>query len=178
MNNKGDRVVLEFNIPSRGLIGLTNAILTSTEGEAVIAHRFKSYEPWKGEITNRRNSVLIALEPGITSAYALDKLKDRGVFFVDPNEEVYAGQVIGECNRQDDIVVNIAKTKKLTNMRASTADDKIILQPSVKFSLEESMEYIADDEYLEVTPKSIRMRKIILDEVKRKVSKKANSLQS
>jgi GTP-binding protein len=173
MNNKGDRVVLEFNIPSRGLIGLTNAILTSTEGEAVIAHRFKSYEPWKGEITNRRNSVLIALETGITSAYALDKLKDRGVFFVNPNDEVYAGQVIGECNRQDDIVVNIAKTKKLTNMRASTADDKIILQPSVKFSLEESMEYIAEDEYLEVTPKSMRMRKIILDEVKRKISKKA-----
>jgi GTP-binding protein len=173
MNNKGDRVVLEFNIPSRGLIGLTNAILTSTEGEAVIAHRFKSYEPWKGEITNRRNGVLIAMETGITSAYAIDKLKDRGVFFVNPNEEVFAGQVIGECTRQDDIVVNIVKTKKLTNMRASTADDKIILQPSVKFSLEESMEYIADDEYLEVTPKSMRMRKVILDEVKRKISKKA-----
>ena len=173
MNNKGDRVVLEFNIPSRGMIGLTNAVLTSTEGEAVIAHRFKSYEPWKGDITNRRNSVLIALETGITSAYALDKLKDRGFFFVDPIEEVYAGQVIGECNRQDDIVVNIARTKKLTNMRASTADDKINLQPSVKFSLEESMEYIAEDEYLEVTPKSMRMRKIILDEVKRKISKKS-----
>jgi GTP-binding protein len=176
MDNKGDRVVLEFNIPSRGLIGLTNAILTSTEGEAVIAHRFKSYEPWKGDITNRRNGVLIALETGITSAYALDKLKDRGIFFVNPNEEVYAGQVIGEYTRQDDIVVNIAKTKKLTNMRASTADDKIILQPPVKFSLEESMEYIAEDEYLEVTPKSIRMRKIILDEVKRKVSKKAAAI--
>ena len=176
MNNKGDRIVLEFNIPSRGLIGLTNAILTSTEGEAVVAHRFKSYEPWKGDITNRRNGVLIALETGITSAYAIDKLKDRGIFFVNPGEDVYAGQVIGECTRPDDIVVNIAKTKKLTNMRASSADDKIILAPAVKFSLEESMEYIADDEYLEVTPKSMRMRKIILDEVKRKVSKKAATL--
>jgi GTP-binding protein len=172
MGNRADRVILEFNIPSRGLIGLTNAILTVTEGEAVMAHRFKSYEPWKGEIITRRNGVLIAKETGTSSAYAIDKLKDRGIFFVNPNEEVYSGQVIGEYTRQEDIVVNILKTKKLTNMRASSADDKILLAPSVRFSLEEAMEYIAEDEYLEVTPKSIRMRKIILDEVKRKVSKK------
>ena len=172
MNNKVDRIILEFNIPSRGLIGLTNAILSATEGEAIIAHRFKSYEPWKGEITNRRNGVLIAKETGVTSAYAIDKLKDRGIFFINPMDDVYSGQVIGEYTRQEDIVVNIVKTKKLTNMRASSADDKILLAPAVKFSLEEAMEYIAEDEYLEVTPKSMRMRKIILDEVKRKVSKK------
>jgi GTP-binding protein len=172
MSNRSDRTILEFTIPSRGLIGLTNAVLTATEGEAVMAHRFKSYEPWKGDIINRRNGVLIAKETGIASAYAIDKLKDRGIFFVNPVEEVYTGQIIGENTRQDDIVVNIARTKKLTNMRASTADDKILLSPAVKFSLEETMEYISGDEYLEVTPKSIRMRKIILDEQKRKVYKK------
>jgi GTP-binding protein len=175
MSNRSDRTILEFTIPSRGLIGLTNAVLTATEGEAVMAHRFKSYEPWKGDIINRRNGVLIAKETGIASAYAIDKLKDRGIFFINPVEEVYTGQVIGENTRQDDIVVNIARTKKLTNMRASTADDKILLSPAVKFSLEESMEYISDDEYLEITPKSIRMRKIILDEQKRKVYKKNSS---
>jgi len=172
MSNRNDRIILEFTIPSRGLIGLTNAILTVTEGEAVMAHRFKSYEPWKGDLTNRRNGVLIAMETGISSAYAIDKLKDRGVFFINPVEEIYAGQVIGEHTRQDDLVVNVCKTKKLTNMRASTADDKILLSPPLRFSLEEAMEYISEDEYLEITPRSIRMRKIILDEQKRKASKK------
>jgi len=172
MSNRSDRIILEFTIPSRGLIGLTNAILTVTEGEAVMAHRFKSYEPWKGDLTNRRNGVLIAMETGISSAYAIDKLKDRGVFFINPVEEIYAGQVIGEHTRQDDLVVNVCKTKKLTNMRASTADDKILLSPPLRFSLEEAMEYISEDEYLEITPRSIRMRKIILDEQKRKASKK------
>jgi GTP-binding protein len=172
MGNKGDRVALEFSIPSRGLIGLTNAILTATEGEAVSAHRFTGYEPWKGEIIARRNGALIAMEHGQAAAYAIDKLQDRGRFFILPGEEVYEGQVVGETTRQDDIVVNVTKTKKLTNMRASSADDKILLPPPTRFSLEESMEYIAEDEYLEVTPKSLRMRKIILDEQKRKASRK------
>ncbi len=175
MGSKGDRVALEFSIPSRGLIGLTNAVLTATEGEAVMAHRFRAYEPWKGEIQGRRNGALIALETGTTAAYALDKLQDRGKFFVDPNEEVYAGQVIGENTRGDDMSVNVTRTKKLTNMRASGADDKILLAPPQRFSLEESMEYIAADEYLEVTPKSLRMRKIILDENKRKAASKTSA---
>ncbi len=175
MGSKGDRVALEFSIPSRGLIGLTNAVLTATEGEAVMAHRFRAYEPWKGEIQGRRNGALIALETGTTAAYALDKLQDRGKFFVDPNEEVYAGQVIGENTRGDDMSVNVTRTKKLTNMRASGADDKILLAPPQRFSLEESMEYIAADEYLEVTPKSLRMRKIILDENKRKAASKTGA---
>ncbi len=171
MVHKSDRVILGFSIPSRGMIGLTNALLTATEGEAVIAHRFHHYEPWKGEIGSRRNGSLIALEPGTAFAYALDKLQDRGCFFIEPNDEVYAGQVVGENSRSDDIIVNVTKSKKLTNMRASGADDKILLSPAVKFSLEEAMEYIKGDEYVEVTPRSIRIRKIILDEHERKRAK-------
>jgi GTP-binding protein len=169
---KKDRVVLEFTIPARGLIGLTNPILTATEGEAVIAHRFKAFEPWKGDMQLRRNGSLIALETGTAVAYAIDKLQDRGRFFIHPNEEVYAGQVIGENTRYEDIVVNVIKTKKLTNMRASGSDDKAMIIPAVKFTLEEAMEYINDDEYVEVTPKSIRLRKIILGEIERKRSNK------
>ncbi len=167
-----DRVLLEFSIPARGLIGLTNPLLTATEGEAVIAHRFKAFEPWKGELLTRRNGSLIAMETGTAVAYAIDKLQDRGRFFIEPNDEVYAGQVIGENTRYDDIVVNVVKTKKLTNMRASGADDKAMIFPATRFTLEEAMEYINDDEYVEVTPKSIRLRKIILDETERKRSRK------
>lgn len=165
---RNDRVILEMDVPSRGIIGLSNQLLTATEGEAVIAHRFKSYEAWKGEIQGRRNGALVALETGTAIAYSIDKLQDRGKFFIDPNEEVYAGQVIGENSRQDDLVVNVTRTKKLTNIRASGSDDKTMIIPAIKFSLEEAMEYIGPDEYIEVTPKSIRLRKIILDEHERK----------
>jgi GTP-binding protein len=171
IETRNDRIVLEFSIPARGLIGLTNAILTATEGEAVIAHRFKAFEPWKGEIATRRNGSLIAMETGTAIAYSIDKLQDRGRFFIFPGEEVYRGQVIGEATRQGDIVVNVIKTKKLTNMRAAGADDKATIVPPVKFSLEEAMEYIRNDEYLEITPKSIRLRKIILEETERKRQK-------
>jgi GTP-binding protein len=173
IETKGDRILLEFTIPSRGVIGLRNPILTATEGEAIIAHRFKGFEPWKGEINNRRNGSLIVMETGTAIAYSIEKLQDRGKFFIDPFEEVYAGQVIGENTRQEDIVVNVIKTKKLSNMRASGSDEKIVITPAVKFSLEEAMEYIKNDEYLEVTPKSYRLRKIILDEHDRKKSKKS-----
>ena len=169
---KNDRIILEFNIPARGLIGLTNSVLTLTEGEAVMSHRFKAYEPLKGEIINRRNGALIAMETGTAIAYSIDKLQDRGKFFVNPMEEIYVGQVIGENTRQDDLVVNVTKTKKLTNIRAAGSDDKIFITPATKFSLEEAMEYIREDEYVEVTPKSIRLRKIISDENERKRLKK------
>jgi GTP-binding protein len=171
IEKKDDRVNLEFKISARGLIGLTNPILTATEGEAVISHRFKDYEPWKGELTEKRNGALIAMETGTAIAYSIDKLQDRGKFFIDPNEDVYEGQVIGENNRQDDLVVNVIKTKKLTNMRASGSDDKTSIAPAVKFSLEEAMEYIGEDEYVEVTPKYIRLRKIMLKEHERKRQK-------
>ncbi len=174
--HKSDRVILEFKIPARGLIGLNNAILTATEGEAVVAHRHHHYEPWKGEIGTRRNGSLIALENGVAFAYALDKLQDRGRFFIEPNDEVYAGQVVGENNRSNDIIINVTKSKKLTNMRASGADDKILLAPAIKFSLEEAMEYINNDEYVEITPMSIRLRKIILDEHERKRMRNASNL--
>jgi GTP-binding protein len=174
IETKGDRILLEFTIPSRGVIGLRNPILTATEGEAIIAHRFKGFEPWKGEITSRRNGSLIVMETGTAIAYSIEKLQDRGKFFIDPFEEVYAGQVIGENTRQDDMVVNVIRTKKLSNMRASGSDDKIVITPAVKFSLEEAMEYIKNDEYLEVTPKSYRLRKIMLDEHDRKKSKKTS----
>jgi GTP-binding protein len=167
----GDRAHLDFKIPARGIIGLRNQILTVTEGEAVIAHRFEGYEPWKGEMAVKRNGSLIAMETGIAAAYGIDKLQDRGKFFIFPGEEVYMGQVIGENNRLDDITVNVTKTKKLTNMRASGSDDKILLAPPVRFSLEEAMEYIAVDEYIEITPKSMRLRKIMLDENDRKRQK-------
>jgi len=168
IETKGDRIHLEFKIPSRGIIGLRNNVLTSTEGEAVMAHRFLAYEPWKGDIPGRRNGALIAMETGLAIAYSIDKLQDRGTFFVHPNEEIYAGQVIGEQIRPDDMTVNITKTKKLTNVRASGTDDKIFIVPAVKHSLEEAMEYIGKDEYLEVTPRSLRLRKILLSEHDRK----------
>jgi GTP-binding protein len=178
IETRNERTALEFTIPSRGLIGITNAVLTATEGEAVIAHRFKAYEPWKGEIENRRNGSLIAMETGTAITYSIDKLQDRGKFFVEPNDEIYAGQVIGEHTRQGDLVINLIKTKKLTNVRASGSDDKATIAPAVKFSLEESMEYIKEDEYVEVTPKSIRLRKIILDENERKrMRNRANSVE-
>jgi GTP-binding protein len=168
IETKNDRVVLEFNIPARGIIGLTNPILTATEGEAVLSHRFRAYEPWKGDIPGRSNGSIIAMETGTAIAYSIDKLQDRGKFFIFPREEVYAGQVIGENTRQDDLVVNVIKTKKLSNMRASGSDEKTVIVPPIRFSLEEAMEYIKNDEYVEVTPKSIRIRKILLDENARK----------
>lgn len=170
MTPKGDRMNLDFDIPARGLIGLRSAMLTATEGEAVMSHRFKDYEPWKGEMGTRDVGALIAMETGQAVPYALWKLQDRGKFFVSPNEDVYMGEVIGENTRSNDIVLNVNKTKHLTNVRASGSDDKIVLIPPVKMSLEEYMEYIRDDEYLEVTPKSLRLRKIILDEIERKRS--------
>ncbi len=170
MSPKGDRMNLDFDIPARGLIGLRSAMLTATEGEAVMSHRFKDYEPWKGEMDTHEVGALIAMETGTAVPYALWKLQDRGKFFVQPNEDVYMGEVIGENTRSNDIVLNINKTKHLTNVRASGSDDKIVLIPPVRMSLEEYMEYIRDDEYLEVTPKSLRLRKIILDEIERKRS--------
>jgi GTP-binding protein len=168
---KNERAFLEFFIPARGIIGLRNQMLTATEGEAVMAHRFKAFEPWKGDIGIRRNGSLIALETGTAIAYSINKLQDRGRFFIFPGEDVYAGQVIGETSRYDDLTVNVTITKKLSNMRASGSDDKAILTPPVRFSLEEAMEYIASDEYIEVTPKSMRLRKILLDENDRKRAK-------
>jgi GTP-binding protein len=168
IETKDDRVFLEFNIPSRGIIGLTNPILTATEGEAIISHRFKDFEPWRGELSRERNGSLIAKETGTAVPYSINNLQSRGKFFISPGDEVYAGQIIGETTRQDDIVVNVTVTKKLTNMRAAGSDDKIIIEPATVMSLEENMEYINDDEYVEVTPKSIRLRKIILDEIERK----------
>ncbi len=162
------RVHMEFQIPSRGIIGLRNNVLTASAGEAIMAHRFLEYQPWKGEIERRSNGSLIAMESGTAYAYAIDKLQDRGRFFIFPQEEVYAGQVVGENAKDNDIVVNVTKSKKLTNMRASGADDKARIVPPVVFSLEEALEYIKEDEYVEVTPHHIRLRKIILDELERK----------
>ncbi len=173
MEPKGDLQHLEFNIPARGLIGLRNNVLTATAGEAIMNHRFLAYEPYKGAIPGRNNGSIISMETGPGTAYSIDKLQDRGVFFVDPGVDVYMGQVIGEHNRQNDITVNIQKGKKLTNMRASGSDDNTKIAPAKNFSLEEAMEYIQKDEYLEVTPKSLRMRKIYLDENERnRMSKK------
>jgi len=168
---KDDRARMDFKIPARGIIGLRNQLLTATEGEAVMAHRFDCYEPWKGEIAFKRNGSLIAMETGTAAGYAIDKLDDRGRFFVFPGEDVYMGQIVGESTRQSDITVNVTKTKKLTNMRASGSDDKILLPPPVRFSLEEAMEYIASDEFIEITPKSMRLRKILLSETDRKRNK-------
>ncbi len=170
---KNDRINLEFKISARGLIGLTNSILTATEGEAVISHRFKGYEPWKGDLQNKRNGALIAMETGTAIAYSIDKLQDRGKFFINPNEKIYAGQVIGESTRYDDLVLNLIKTKKLSNVRAAGTDEKSSITPAIKFTLEEAMEYIGEDEYVEVTPKSIRLRKILLNEIDRKRKKKS-----
>lgn len=168
MQTQNDRVNIEFIIPSRGIIGLRNNILTGTAGEAIMAHRFLEYQPWKGDIERRTNGSLIAHESGTAYAYAIDKLQDRGRFFIFPQEEVYAGQVVGENAKDNDIVVNVTKSKKLTNMRASGADEKAKIVPPVIFSLEEALEYIKEDEYVEVTPNHIRLRKIILDEIERK----------
>ncbi|PWL32076.1 translational GTPase TypA [uncultured Roseivirga sp.] len=164
MEPKGDQQHLEFEIPSRGLIGLRNNVLTATGGEAVMNHRFLDYQPFKGEIKGRMNGSLISMENGPGTAYSMDKLQDRGYFFVAPGEDLYTGQVIGEHNRENDIVVNVQKGKKLTNMRAAGSDDNSKIAPPRRFSLEEAMEYIQKDEYLEITPKVIRMRKIYLDE--------------
>jgi GTP-binding protein len=168
MEPKGDLQHLEFTIPSRGIIGLRNDVLTATQGEAIMTHRFKAYEPYKGPIQGRISGSLISMEQGPGTAYSIDKLQDRGRFFVDPGEEVYTGQVIGEHTRPNDIVINIQKGKKLTNMRASGSDENVKIVPKVQFSLEECLEYIQKDEYVEVTPKAIRMRKIYLDENERK----------
>ncbi|MGQ1889339.1 translational GTPase TypA [Thermophagus sp. OGC60D27] len=174
MERKGERVVLDFHIPSRGIIGLRNNLMTATAGEAIMSHRFIEFQPWKGEIVKRQNGSLIAMESGTAFAYALDKLQDRGKFFIAPQEEVYMGQVIGENNREGDLTVNVTKSKKLTNMRASGSDDKVRLAPPIIFSLEEALEYIQGDEYVEVTPKAIRLRKILLQEHERKrVAKKS-----
>ncbi len=172
MEPKGDLIHIEFEIPSRGIIGLRNNMLTATAGEAIMAHRFKAFEPWRGLIPSRGNGVLISGEQGTSIAYSIDKLQDRGSFFVEAGDPIYTGQVIGENNRQDDIVVNITKEKKLSNMRASGTDDKTRIHPKITFSLEEAMEYIQADEYVEITPKSIRMRKVLLDENERKRQEK------
>ena len=168
MHSVGDRVRLEFEIPSRGTIGLRSNLLTATAGEAVMSHRLKSFEPYRGDMETRINGSLIAMETGQAYAYAINKLQDRGRFFVNPGDEIYAGQVIGENTRAEDIVVNLTKSKKLTNMRASGSDEKMNIAPAVIFSLEEALEYIKDDEYVEITPKYMRLRKIILDEIERK----------
>ncbi|WP_297333218.1 translational GTPase TypA [Flavobacterium sp.] len=168
MEPKGERMIVKFLIPSRGIIGLRNQLLTATAGEAIMSHRFLEYQPFKGEIPGRLSGSLISMENGKAIPYSIDKLQDRGKFFVDPNEDIYEGQVIGENSRGDDMVVNVTKTKKLTNVRSSGADDKARIIPAIKFSLEEALEYIQKDEYVEVTPKSLRLRKIYLNENDRK----------
>lgn len=173
METQGDRVNIEFDMPSRGIIGLRTNVLTASAGEAIMAHRFKCYQPYKGEIERRSNGSMIAMESGTAFAYAIDKLQDRGKFFIYPQDEVYAGQVVGEHVHENDLVINITKSKKLTNMRASGSDDKARIIPPVVFSLEEALEYIKEDEYVEVTPKSMRMRKVILDETERKRANKS-----
>lgn len=172
METKNERTHLEFEIPSRGLIGLRSNMLTATEGEAVMSHRLKGFEPWKGEFAVKRPGVIVAKETGTAIAYSIDKLQDRGRFFVDPGEEIYGGQVVGEHIRLEDLLVNITITKKLTNVRASGSDDKAMIVPAVKFSMEEALEYIASDELVEFTPKSMRIRKIYLDENERKRNSK------
>ncbi|HSP13114.1 MAG TPA: translational GTPase TypA [Salegentibacter sp.] len=171
METRGERMIIQFMIPSRGIIGMRNQLLTATAGEAIMAHRFKEYQPLKGGIPQRQNGSLISMEKGKAIPYSIDKLQDRGKFFVDPGEDIYEGQVIGENSRQDDMAVNITKTKKLSNVRSSGADDKAKIVPAIKFSLEEALEYIQKDEYVEVTPKHIRLRKIYLTENDRKRNK-------
>ena len=173
METQGDRVNIEFDMPSRGIIGLRTNVLTASAGEAIMAHRFKCYQPYKGEIERRSNGSMIAMESGTAFAYAIGKLQDRGKFFIYPQDEVYAGQVVGEHVHENDLVINVTKSKKLTNMRASGSDDKARIIPPVVFSLEEALEYIKEDEYVEVTPKSMRMRKVILDETERKRANKS-----
>ena len=171
MEGKGDRMICKFMVPSRGIIGLRNQLLTATAGEAIMSHRFKEYQPIKGGIPERQNGSLVSMENGQAIPYSIDKLQERGKFFVDPGEDIYEGQVIGENSRGDDMVVNITKTKKLSNVRSSGADDKARIVPAIKFSLEEALEYIQKDEYVEVTPNHIRLRKILLKEVDRKRNK-------
>ncbi|HLU87697.1 MAG TPA: hypothetical protein VKZ44_08060, partial [Taishania sp.] len=168
MEPKGDRMIITFEIPSRGIIGLRNYLLTATAGEAIMTHRFLEYQPYKGEIPGRMNGSLISMEQGTAIPFSLSNLQERGIFFVNPNDEIYEGQVIGEHTRSNDLVVNVTKTKKLTNMRSSGADDKVKIAPPKVFSLEECLEYIQADEYVEVTPQSLRMRKILLKETDRK----------
>ena len=168
MEPKGDRMILQFIIPSRGIIGLRNYLLTATAGEVIMSHRFVDFQPFKGEIAGRLNGSLISMENGKSIPFSLSNLQDRGKFFVDPNEDIYEGQVIGEHTRSSDLTVNVTKTKKLTNMRSSGSDDKVRIAPAIKFSLEEALEFIQSDEYVEVTPKEIRLRKILLKEVERK----------
>ena len=172
MESQGDRVNIEFDIPSRGIIGLRTNVLTASQGEAIMAHRFKEYQPYKGDITRRLNGSMIAMETGTAYAYSIDKLQDRGKFFIDPGEEVYAGEVVGEHVHDNDLVVNVTKAKQLTNTRASGSDDKAHIIPRTVLSLEEALEYIKEDELIEVTPKSMRMRKIILDHNERKRANK------
>jgi GTP-binding protein len=172
MESKGDRMIITFNIPSRGIIGLRNYLLTQTAGEAIMAHRFIDFQPYKGDIPGRMNGSLISMEKGLAIPYSLNNLQDRGKFFVDPNEPIYEGQVIGENSRQGDLVVNVTKTKKMSNMRSSGADDKVRITPAIKMSLEEALEYIQSDEYVEVTPASLRVRKVFLKETDRKRSGK------
>ena len=172
METQKDRIHMEFSIPSRGIIGLRNNVLTASAGEAIMAHRFLEYQPWKGDIERRNNGSIIAMESGTAFAYAIDKLQDRGRFFIFPQENVYAGQVVGEHSKEGDLVVNVTKSKKLTNMRASGSDDKVKLIPPVVMSLEETLEYLKEDEYAEITPNHIRIRKIILDETERKRANK------
>ncbi len=171
METRNDRIHLEFTIPARGIIGLRGVLMTLSAGEAVVAHRFNSFQPYRGDIEKRENGSMIAIETGNAVAYGMDKLKDRGSFFVTPGDDVYAGQVVGESNKEGDLVINVTKTKKMSNVRASGTDDKASLPPPIIFSLEESLEYIKEDEYVEVTPKHMRMRKIILDETERKRKK-------
>jgi GTP-binding protein len=171
MEAKGERMLCEFHIPSRGIIGLRNQLLTATAGEAIMAHRFLEYQPMKGDIPQRQNGSLVSMEKGKAIPYSIDKLQDRGKFFVDPGEDIYEGQVIGENSRGDDMAVNITKTKKMSNVRSSGADDKAKIVPAIKFSLEEALEYIQKDEYVEVTPKFLRLRKIYLTENDRKRNK-------
>ena len=172
MDTEGDRVNITFEMPSRGIIGLRTNVLTASQGEAIMAHRFKDYQPYKGEIVRRTNGSMLALETGTAYAYAIDKLQDRGSFFIDPGDEVYGGEVVGEHIHENDLVINVTKAKQLTNVRASGSDDKARVIPKVEMSLEECLEYIKADEYVEVTPKSIRMRKIILDHLERKRANK------
>ena len=172
MDTEGDRVNIQFEIPSRGIIGLRTNVLTASQGEAIMAHRYKEYQPFKGEIIRRTNGSMIALETGTAYAYSIDKLQDRGKFFIDPGEEVYAGEVVGEHVHDNDLVINVTKAKQLTNVRASGSDEKARVIPKVVMSLEECLEYIKGDEYVEVTPKSMRMRKVLLDHLERKRANK------
>lgn len=175
MERKGDRIHLEFHIPSRGIIGMRTNMLTATQGEAVMSHRFIAYEPYKGPIETRQNGSMIAMETGTAYAYAINKLQDRGRFFIDPQEEIYVGQVVGENSRSGDLVLNVTKAKRQSNVRSSGADEKVKLAPPIRFSLEEALEYIQKDEYVEVTPESIRIRKILLDENQRKRASKKDA---